>query len=123
MMTVRYLPNVGNNALFLVSAGKGVLYLLDALAGTVSETYDAKVGEGHCVMTLPFRNTSRIMMSIYTSNQVRHLGPRCGWCQLVFKCCWLQCCQMHYAHGVQIANSFSIGCRACTSHRLTHSVP
>jgi hypothetical protein len=84
MMTVRYLPNVGNNALFLVSAGRGVLYLLDALAGTVSETYDAKVGEGHCVMTLPFRNTSRIMMSIYTSNQVRtHFGRER----------WRGCCQ------------------------------
>lgn len=69
-MTVRYIPNTGNNALFFVSAGRGVLYLLDSLAGTVSETYDAKVGDGHCVMTLPFRNSSRILMSIYTSNQV-----------------------------------------------------
>jgi hypothetical protein len=70
-MTVRYIPNTGNNALFFVSAGRGVLYLLDSLAGTVSETYDANVGDGHCVMTLPFRNSSRIMMSIYTSDQVR----------------------------------------------------
>ena len=70
-MTVRYIPNTGNNALFFVSAGRGVLYLLDALAGTVSQTYDARVGDGHCVLTLPFRNASRIMMSIYTSDQVR----------------------------------------------------
>lgn len=70
-MTVRYIPNTGNNALFFVSAGRGVLHLLDSLAGTVSETYDAKVGDGHCVLTLPFRNSTRIMLSIYTSDQVR----------------------------------------------------
>lgn len=70
-MTVRYIPNTGNNGLFFVSAGRGVLYLLDSLAGTIAEVYDARVGEGHCVMTLPFKNASRIMMSIYTSNQVR----------------------------------------------------
>jgi hypothetical protein len=71
MMTVRYLPGVGNSGLFFTTAGKGTLYLLDSLGGTVKEVYDAGVGEGHCVLTQPFRNTSRILMSIYTSNQVR----------------------------------------------------
>lgn len=70
-MTVRYIPNTGNNGLFFTSAGRGVLYLLDSLSGEVSEVYDAKVGEGHCVMTQPFRNSSRILMSLYTSSQVR----------------------------------------------------
>lgn len=78
-MTVRYIPNTGNNALFFVTAGRGALYLLDALAGTVSEVYDSGVGEGHCVLTLPFRNASRIMMSLYTTSQVRwHVGEGGG---------------------------------------------
>lgn len=71
MMTVRYIPNTGNNALFFVSAGRGVLHLLDSLAGKVSEAYDARVGDGHCVLTQPFRNASRIILSLYTSDQVR----------------------------------------------------
>jgi hypothetical protein len=71
MMTVRYLPNVGNKGLFFTTAGRGVLYLLDSLSGDVSEVYDAKVGDGHCVLTQPFANTTRILISMYTSNQVR----------------------------------------------------
>jgi hypothetical protein len=55
---------------FYISAGRGVLYLLDALAGSVTEVYDGTVGEGHCVMTPPFRNTFRIMVDFYTSDQV-----------------------------------------------------
>lgn len=81
MMTVRYIPNTGNNALFFVSAGRGVLHLLDSLAGKVSEAYDARVDDGHCVLTQPFRNASRIILSIYTSDQVRghscQLGCAC----------------------------------------------
>jgi len=76
-MTVRYIPNVGNGALFFISTGRGVLYLLDSLSGTATQTYDARIGEGHCVMTLPFRNSSRIIMSIYTSNQVRDDSSGC----------------------------------------------
>ena len=70
MMTARYVPNVGNNGLFLISAGRGALYLLDSLSGTATEVYDAGVGEGHCVLTHPFRNSTRIMVSLYTSSQV-----------------------------------------------------
>jgi hypothetical protein len=116
-MTVRYIPNTGNNALFFVSAGRGVLYLLDSLAGTVSETYDANVGDGHCVMTLPFRNSSRIMMSIYTSDQVR-VGcasarnwdaqkalPRGGGCA--------QSARVNYAQGRRVGQAKGI--RGCST--------
>jgi hypothetical protein len=43
LMTARYIPNVGNNALFFISAGQGQLHLLDSLSGEVKQAYDAKV--------------------------------------------------------------------------------
>jgi hypothetical protein len=78
MMTVRYLSNVGNKGLFLTTAGRGKLYLLDSLSGDISEVFDVNVGDGHCVMTQPFASTTRMLMSVYTSNQVRLLvGTEC----------------------------------------------
>lgn len=50
----------------------------------VLQVFDFNVGVGHCVLTNPFRNATRIIGSVYTSDQVRHLrdswpGMGHGW--------------------------------------------
>jgi hypothetical protein len=90
MMTVRYIPNVGNMALFFTSAGLGRLWLVDALMNTTTEVYDIGVS-GHCVMTVPFKSASRIMISSYDADEVRRQlilaarGSDAAWQQLKSK--------------------------------------
>lgn len=46
--------------------------LLHALPAAVTlQVYDFKVGDGHCVLSVPFKNATRVLLSIYTSDQVQ----------------------------------------------------
>jgi hypothetical protein len=68
LMTARYIPN--GQGQFLITAGHGVLYVLDAVAETVTPIFDFQVGEGHCVLSAPFKNASRVLVSLYETDQV-----------------------------------------------------
>jgi hypothetical protein len=67
-MTARYIPN--GQGKFLITAGHGVLYILAAVAETVTPVFDFQVGDGHCVLSVPFKNASRALVSLYETDQV-----------------------------------------------------
>jgi hypothetical protein len=47
-----------------------VLYVLDAVAETMTPIFDFQVGEGHFVLSAPFKNASRVLVSLYETDQV-----------------------------------------------------
>ncbi|WIA10756.1 hypothetical protein OEZ85_010926 [Tetradesmus obliquus] len=71
LMTARYIPN--GKGQFLITAGHGVLYVLDVVAETVTPIFDFNVGDGHCVLSAPFKNGSRVLVSLYETDQVQLL--------------------------------------------------
>eukprot|EP00775_Hariotina_reticulata_P013143 gene13143-13273_t len=71
LMTASFLPN--GKAQFLITAGHGVLYLLDADQQVAKPVFDFKAGDGHCVLMLPFKNGTRVIASIYTKDEVQLL--------------------------------------------------
>jgi hypothetical protein len=58
------------------------------------QIYDFEIGEGHCVLTAPFKNSTRVLASLYTSDQVGGALPLCchlqtiGNCQHSLSSCW-----------------------------------
>jgi hypothetical protein len=73
LMTARYIPN--GQGQFLITAGHGVLYILDAVAETVTPVFDFQIGQGHCVLSSPFKSASRVLVSFYETDQA---GAACS---------------------------------------------
>lgn len=73
LMTARYIPN--GKAQFLITAGTGVLYMLDAIQESITPLFDFMIGgtDSHCVLTTPFKNGTRVIASLYTSRALQLL--------------------------------------------------